>query len=84
MGSRGSFPEDKSTGAWSWPLASIYCRDQEIVELYLHSQNTPLCRGTQFKRRDKFTFTLPLILSHDMFSHHSKQYLIISSPNMSP
>jgi hypothetical protein len=23
MGTRGSFPEDKAVGAWSWPLTSI-------------------------------------------------------------
>jgi hypothetical protein len=35
MGTRGSFPGDKATGAWSWPLTSIYCKGQ-CVELYLH------------------------------------------------
>jgi len=24
-GTGGSFPRDKATGAWSWPLASIWC-----------------------------------------------------------
>jgi hypothetical protein len=27
---RGSFPESKATGAWSWPLTSKYCRGQRI------------------------------------------------------
>jgi hypothetical protein len=28
-GYQGSFPEGKAAGAWSWPLASIYCQGQE-------------------------------------------------------
>jgi len=35
MGARGFFP-----GAWSWPLASIWYRSYECVELYLLS---PAC-----------------------------------------
>jgi hypothetical protein len=31
---------------------------KECVELYLHSPNTPSCRGAQLKHRDNFTFTL--------------------------
>jgi len=27
------------------------------VELYIHSPNTPSCRGAQLKHRDNFTFT---------------------------
>jgi hypothetical protein len=59
MGTRGWFPGGKTAGAWSWPLTSIYCQDQECVELYLHSPNTPSWRGTQLKKkhRDKFYFT---------------------------
>jgi hypothetical protein len=30
MGSRGSFPGGKAAGAWSWPLAFIYCRGQRM------------------------------------------------------
>jgi hypothetical protein len=37
MGTGGSFHGGKPTGAWSWPLTSIWCRGQEWVELYLHS-----------------------------------------------
>jgi hypothetical protein len=36
MGNIGSFPGDKATRAWSWPLTSISCRGKECVELYLH------------------------------------------------
>jgi hypothetical protein len=57
MGTKGSFPGDKEAGAWSWPLTSIQCRGQECVEIYLHSPNTPPCRGAQLKHRNKFTFT---------------------------
>jgi len=27
MGTEGSFLKGKVTGAWSWPLISIWCRD---------------------------------------------------------
>jgi hypothetical protein len=30
---------------------------KEWVKLYLHSPNTPQCRGAQLKHRDNFTFT---------------------------
>jgi len=30
MGTRGSFPGSKAAGAWSWPLASNYCRGQRM------------------------------------------------------
>jgi hypothetical protein len=33
----GSLPGCKATGTWSWPLTSNYCRDQESVDLYIHS-----------------------------------------------
>jgi hypothetical protein len=58
MGAGGSFPGSKEAGAWSWPLTSILCRDQECVELYLHSPNTPSWRDAQLKQRDNFAFTL--------------------------
>jgi hypothetical protein len=51
VGSRGSFPRDKTAGAWSWPLISIYYRGQECVELYLHSPNTTSWLDTQLKSR---------------------------------
>jgi hypothetical protein len=28
---------DKAAGAWSWPLTSNSCRDQENVDVYIHS-----------------------------------------------
>jgi len=31
MGTGGSFLGGKAAGAWSWPLASIWCRGQECV-----------------------------------------------------
>jgi hypothetical protein len=37
MGSEGYFPGGKAAGAWSWPLTSNLCRDQEYVDLYIHS-----------------------------------------------
>jgi len=37
MGRLSSFPEDKVVGTWNWPLSSIWYRNQEYVELYLHS-----------------------------------------------
>jgi hypothetical protein len=37
MGTWGSFPRGKATGAWSWPFTSNYCRDQENVDLYIQS-----------------------------------------------
>jgi hypothetical protein len=50
MGARGSFSGGKAAGGWSWPLTSIYCRDQECVEPYIHSPNTLWC-GAQLKKR---------------------------------
>jgi len=41
------FLEGKAAGAWSWPLTSIWCRDQECVELYFNYPNTPSRRGFQ-------------------------------------
>jgi hypothetical protein len=35
MGTRGSFPESKAAGAWSWPLTSIYCRGQRMSGVIL-------------------------------------------------
>jgi hypothetical protein len=37
QGTRGFYAGDKAASAWSWPFASIYCRDEECVGLYLHS-----------------------------------------------
>jgi hypothetical protein len=58
---RGSFPGGKAVGVWSWPLISIWCRDQECSEVYLHLPNTPSWRGAQLKHRDKFTSRLYLL-----------------------
>jgi hypothetical protein len=49
MGNRGSFPGGKAAGTWSWPLTSIYCRDQECVVLFLHTPNSPWNCGSQLK-----------------------------------
>jgi hypothetical protein len=37
MGTRGSFSGGKAAGAWSWIFTSIKCRDQENVNLCIHS-----------------------------------------------
>jgi hypothetical protein len=37
MGTRGSFPEVKAAGAWSWPFTSNLCPGQENMDLYFHS-----------------------------------------------
>jgi len=37
VSSQGSFPGGKSAGVWGgWPLDSVWCRNWECVELYLH------------------------------------------------
>jgi hypothetical protein len=58
MGSGGSFLGDEASGAWSWPLTSVWCRGQEYVELHLYTPNTSSWRGTQLKHRDNFTLSL--------------------------
>jgi hypothetical protein len=37
MANRGSFPEGKAAGAWSWPLAPSSAEVKEWVQPYLHS-----------------------------------------------
>jgi hypothetical protein len=37
-GYRGSFPRDKASRAWSWPLVSIECRGQEW---WIYTSTTP-------------------------------------------
>jgi hypothetical protein len=49
---------------------------KELVELYLHSPNTPSWRGAQGEHRDNFTFYLYLYLylaSKTTFHIHTKQ-----------
>jgi hypothetical protein len=49
---RGSFPGNKTTAAWSWPLITIYCRGQKCVELYLHSpMRLHSWRGAKLKKK---------------------------------
>jgi hypothetical protein len=55
VGTRRAFPGAKATGAWSWPLTSIKCRDHECMALYLHSSNAPSRHGAQLQHRDNFT-----------------------------
>jgi hypothetical protein len=50
MGIRVSFPGGKAAGAWSWPLISIWCRDQRMCGAIIHSPNTPSWRGSQLKK----------------------------------
>jgi hypothetical protein len=40
-----------------WKLAEV----KELVQLYLHSPNTPPWHGAQLKHRDNFTLPLPLL-----------------------
>jgi hypothetical protein len=50
------------------PQSSV--KVKECVELYLHSPNMPSWRGAQLKRRDNFTFTLPMAINDlDMFTN---------------
>jgi hypothetical protein len=37
LGTWGLFPGGKAAGAWSWPLTSNWCRDEENMDLYVHS-----------------------------------------------
>jgi hypothetical protein len=67
MGIRGSFHDCKAASAWSCSLASIQCRGQECVELYLHSPNTPSWRDAQLNQRENFTFYLYLMYSYKNF-----------------
>jgi hypothetical protein len=60
MGAGDSFPGGGAAGAWGWPLASVWCRGGECVELYFHSSNWPSWRGARLKHRDKFTFILTI------------------------
>jgi hypothetical protein len=53
MGTGCSFPGDKAAGAWSWPLTSTSCRDQECVGTYLHSQHVFMA-WCLVKHRDNF------------------------------
>jgi hypothetical protein len=62
MGTRGSFPEGKTAGAWSWPLTSIKCRGQRmrgaIPQL---PQQYAFMAWCVVKHRDNFTFTFLLL-----------------------
>jgi hypothetical protein len=62
LGTRVFFPGCKTAGAWSWPLTSIYCRDQEFVELYLYFPNMPSWYGAQLKHSDNFTLMYYTVL----------------------
>jgi hypothetical protein len=53
MGTRGTFPEGKATGTWSFHLV---LRSKKRVELYHHSPNMSSQRGVQLKHRDNFDF----------------------------
>jgi hypothetical protein len=57
MGTRGSFPGVKRPGRESDHSPPSSAEVKELVELYLHSPNTPSWRGAQLKHRDNFTFT---------------------------
>jgi hypothetical protein len=53
-----AFPRGKGKAAdtWIWPLASIWCWDQECVERYLHS---PICRHGVVLNKLSARTTLP-------------------------
>jgi hypothetical protein len=50
MGTRGSFLWAKATGAWSWPLVSIYCRGQRIRGAISPLPHTRSWRGAQLRK----------------------------------
>jgi len=59
MDNRDYFPGGKAAGVWSWPSTAEV---KNVQALYLHSPNTPSCRGVQLKKkkhRENLTFTLP-------------------------
>jgi hypothetical protein len=64
-------PGDNVAGAWSWPLASSYCRGQENEDLTVHSPTPSWRRASLVKHRDNFT--LPYLTSPQMFGNHSKE-----------
>jgi hypothetical protein len=85
VGTRGSFPGNKSAEAWSWPLTFIYYRDQECVELYLQSPNTPSRRGAQQVRlltKRKVSLSgmkgMPANMAGDMNMRHSLHHLRVA------
>jgi len=58
VGNRGSYFGSKAAGTWSWPLTSIYCRDTECVEPYLHFSNMPSWCGAQIRKSRGATLPL--------------------------
>jgi hypothetical protein len=71
MGTRGSFPGGKATGAWSWPLTSTYCRGQRMSGAIPPLPITPSWGGAQLKHRNNFTFTftgLTLFIKWSVFA----------------
>jgi hypothetical protein len=52
MGTRGSFPGAKRPGREADISPPFSTEVKELVELYLHSPNTPSWRGAQLKHRD--------------------------------
>jgi hypothetical protein len=60
MCTRCSFPGVKRPGRESDHSPSSSAEVKECVELYLHSYNTPSCRGAQLKKKSTGT-TLPYV-----------------------
>jgi hypothetical protein len=58
MGTRGSFPGGKASGAWSWPLTPSSAEVKERVQLYLRSPNTPSWHGAQLKAQGLYLHLL--------------------------
>jgi hypothetical protein len=65
MGKRGSFPEEKRLGNEADHSHPCSVKVKELVELYLHSPNTPSWCGAQLKKSTGTT--LPLSNSIIMF-----------------
>jgi hypothetical protein len=58
MGTRGSFLGVKLPGREADPSSLSSTEVKEWVELYLHSHNTPSCRGAQLKHRNNLILKL--------------------------
>jgi hypothetical protein len=72
MGTGGSFPGVKATGAWSWPLSSIYCRGQRMSGAIPPHPQYAFMAWCLVKHRDNFTFLpLPTRMSCTVVNPHT-------------
>jgi hypothetical protein len=58
VGTRGSFPGVKAAGAWSWPLISIYYRNQRMHGSLPPFPNYVFMAWCLLKPRDNLTLTV--------------------------